>query len=75
MPANKSSAIVYSRVSSVKELSATERLQIQMQLNFAKYYSQTLSESIKRGLRAKKERELAKKLSTTATMQVNESKV
>ena len=43
---------------------------------FAKHYSQTLSENVKRGLRAKKERELAqKKLSTMQTSQVNQSKV
>lgn len=75
MTVQKNSAINYARVSSEKELSATDRLQIEMQLNFAKYYSQTLSENIKRGIRAKKERELAKKLSTSDTLQVNESKV
>jgi hypothetical protein len=75
MTVQKNSAIVYARISNIKELSTVERLQIQMQLNFAKYYSQTLSESVKRGIRAKNERELAKKLSTSAALQINESKV
>ena len=76
MTVPKKSAISYSRVSSSQELSAVEKMHTEMLTMFAKHYSQTLSENVKRGLRAKKERELAqKKLSTMQTSQVNQSKV
>jgi DNA invertase Pin-like site-specific DNA recombinase len=38
------------------KLSANKQLQENIALIFAKYYSQTLSESIKRGLKARKKR-------------------
>ena len=72
---NKISGTSCSRVSNENGISAVEKFHSDLMLIFAKHYSQTLSENIKRGIRAKKERELAKKLSTSTASQVNESKV
>lgn len=47
-------------------LTASQKLQFEMATLFAKYYKQQISENVKRGIRAKKERE---KLSTLGVKQ------